>query len=212
MAIITKIEQQKNNEDRVNIYVNGEFFTAIFKELVFTFNLKKGDEIDEDNLKSILSDEMYLKAKNKALNILSKADQSEKKIREKLSTDFEENTIDKVIEFLKRNNFINDNLLAQKIINTNLNLNKCGKNRIKQNLYNKGIDSSTINKAISDIDNEAEFENAMYLAKKRYERIKNEDKRKIYQKLSQHLAYKGFNYDIIKRVLNKLLNFNEYDI
>lgn len=212
MAIITKIEQQKNNEDRVNIYVNGEFFTAIFKELVFTFNLKKGDEIDEDNLKSILSDEMYLKAKNKALNILSKADQSEKKIREKLSTDFEENTIDKVIEFLKRNNFINDNLLAQKIINTNLNLNKCGKNRIKQNLYNKGIDSSTINKAINDIDNEAEFENAMYLAKKRYERIKNEDKRKIYQKLSQHLAYKGFNYDIIKRVLNKLLNFDEYDM
>ena len=212
MAIITKIEQQKNNEDRVNIYVNGEFFTAIFKELVFTFNLKKGDEIDENNLKSILSDEMYLKAKNKALNILSKADQSEKKIREKLSTDFEENTIDKVIEFLKRNNFINDNLLAQKIINTNLNLNKCGKNRIKQNLYNKGIDSSAINKAISDIDSEAEFENAMYLAKKRYERIKNEDKRKIYQKLSQHLAYKGFNYDIIKRVLNKLLNFDEYDM
>lgn len=212
MAIITKIEQQKNNEDRVNIYVNGEFFTAIFKELVFTFNLKKGDEIDENNLKAILSDEMYLKAKNKALNILSKADQSEKKIREKLSTDFEENTIDKVIEFLKRNNFINDNLLAQKIVNTNLNLNKCGKNRIKQNLYNKGIDSSAINKAISDIDSEAEFENAMYLAKKRYERIKNEDKRKIYHKLSQHLAYKGFNYDIIKRVLNKLLNFNEYDI
>lgn len=212
MAIITKIEQQKKNEDRVNIYVNDEFFTAIFKELVFTFNLKKGDEIDEEHLKSILSDEMYLKAKNKALNILSKADQAEKKIREKLSTDFEEDTINRVIEFLKKNNFINDNLLAQKIVNTNLNLNKCGKNRIKQNLYNKGLDASAINEAMSDIDSDAEFDNAMYLAKKRYERVKNEDKRKIYQKLSQHLAYKGFNYDIIKRVLNKLLNYDEYDI
>ena len=212
MAIITKIEQQKKNQDRVNIYVNDEFFTAIFKELVFTFNLKKGDEIDEEYLKSILSDEMYLKAKNKALNILSKADQSEKKIREKLSSDFEEDTINKVIEFLKKNNFINDNLLAQKIVNTNLNLNKCGKNRIKQNLYNKGLDASAINEAISDIDSDSEFENAMYLAKKRYDRIKNEDKRKIYQKLSQHLAYKGFNYDIIKRVLNKLLSCDEYDI
>lgn len=212
MAIITKIEQQKKNEDRVNIYVNDEFFTAIFKELVFTFNLKKGDEIDEEYLKSILSDEMYLKAKNKALNILSKADQAEKKIREKLSNDFEEDTINRVIEFLKKNNFINDNLLAQKIVNTNLNLNKCGKNRIKQNLYNKGLDASAINEAMSDIDNDAEFENAMYLAKKRYERLKNEDKRKIYQKLSQHLAYKGFNYDIIKRTLNKLLSYDEYDI
>lgn len=144
MAIITKIEQQKKNQDRVNIYVNDEFFTAIYKELVFTFNLKKGDKIDENNLKTILDDEMYLKAKNKALNILSKADQSEKKIREKLHDDFEESTIDKVIEFLKRNKFIDDNLLAQKIVNTNLNLNKCGKNRIKQNLYNKGLDAFSI--------------------------------------------------------------------
>ncbi|SCH35757.1 MULTISPECIES: recombination regulator RecX [unclassified Romboutsia] len=212
MAIITKIEQQKKNQDRVNIYVNGEYFTAIFKELVFTFNLKKGDEIDEDSLRSLLNDEMYIKAKNKALNILSKADQSERKIREKLSNDFEEDTINKVIEFLKRNNFINDNLLAQKIVNTNLNLNKCGKNRIKQNLYNKGLDSNAISEAISEIDSDAEFENAMYLAKKRYDRIKNEDKRKIYQKLSQHLTYKGFNYDIIKRVLNKLLSVDEYDL
>ena len=113
---------------------------------------------------------------------------------------------------MKKNNFINDNLLAQKIVNTNLNLNKCGKNRIKQNLYNKGLDESAINEAMSDIDSDAEFDNAMYLAKKRYERVKNEDKRKVYQKLSQHLAYKGFNYDIIKRVLNKLLNYDEYDI
>ena len=212
MAIITKIEQQKKNQDRVNIYVNDEFFTAIYKELVFTFNLKKGDEIDENNLKTILDDEMYLKAKNKALNILSKADQSEKKIREKLHDDFEESTIDKVIEFLRRNKFIDDNLLAQKIVNTNLNLNKCGKNRIKQNLYNKGLDASSIIEAMSEIDSDIEFENAMHLAKKRYERVKNEDSRKIYQKLSQHLAYKGFDYDIIKRVLNKLLSNNDYYI
>ena len=63
----------------------------------------------------------------------------------------------------------------------------------------------------SNIDSNVEFENAMYLAKKRYERIKNEDKRKIYQKLSQHLAYKGFGYDTIKSVLNKILNFDEYE-
>lgn len=184
---------------------------SVFTELVYTFNLKKGMEIDKDSLKSLLDNDMYIKAKNKALNILSKADQSEKKIREKLSSDFEDSTIDKVLNFLKNNKFIDDNLLAQKIVNTNVNLNKCGKNKIKQNLYNKGIDLESISEAISNIDSDTEFENAMYLAKKRYDRIKNDDKRKIYQKLSQHLAYKGFSYDIIKSVLNKLLNFDEYD-
>lgn len=211
MAIITKIEAQKKNTDRVNIYINDEFFMSVFTELVYTFNLKKGMTIDKDSLKSLLDNDMYIKAKNKALNILSKADQSEKKIREKLSSDFEDSTIDKVLTFLKDNKFIDDNLLAQKIVNTNINLNKCGKNKIKQNLYNKGIDLESISEAISNIDYNTEFENAMYLAKKRYDRIKNDDKRKIYQKLSQHLAYKGFSYDIIKSVLNKLLNFDEYD-
>ncbi len=212
MSVITKIESQKKNQDRVNIYVNNEFFIAIYTELVYSFNLKKGMEIDEDNLKDLLKNEMYIKAKNKALNILSKADQSEKKIKEKLSSEYEEDTIDKVIEFLKKNNFINDDILAQKIVNTNINLNRCGKNRIKQNLYVKGIDKNSISEAINEIDDDVEFDNAMYLAKKRYDRIKNEDKRKIYQKISQHLAYKGFNYDIIKRVLNKLLNVDEYDL
>ena len=211
MAVITKIEAQKKNTDRVNIYINDEFFMSVFTELVYTFNLKKGMTIDKDSLKSLLDNDMYIKAKNKALNILSKADQSEKKIREKLSSDFEDSTIDKVLTFLKDNKFIDDNLLAQKIVNTNVNLNKCGKNKIKQNLYNKGIDLESISEAISNIDYNTEFENAMYLSKKRYDRIKNDDKRKIYQKLSQHLAYKGFSYDIIKSVLNKLLNFDEYD-
>nr|UWI49118.1 recombination regulator RecX [Clostridioides difficile] len=212
MSIITKIEQQKRNDDRVNIYVDDKFFIAIFKELVYTFNLKKGNEVNEEELKSILDDEMYIKAKNKALNILSRADQSEKKMKEKLSSDFEEDTIDRVIDFLKNYNLVNDNILAQKIVNTNVNLNKCGKNRIKQNLYNKGIERSAIDEVVSELDKDTEFENAMYLAKKRYERVKKEDKKKIYQKISQHLSYKGFDYDIIKRVLNKLLNFDESDI
>ena len=141
MAIITKIEAQKKNTDRVNIYINDEFFMSVFTELVYTFNLKKGMEINKENLKTLLDDDMYIKAKNKALNILSKADQSEKKIKEKLSSEFEEHTIEKVLDFLRNNKFIDDKLLAQKIVNTNINLNKCGKNKIKQNLYNKGIDS-----------------------------------------------------------------------
>ncbi len=211
MAIITKIEVQQKNQDRVNIYINEQFFMGIYKELVFTFNLKKGMEIDENILRNMLKNEMYIKAKNKALTILSKAPQSEKNIIKKLSGDFDEDVIEDVLVFLRKYNFVNDKDLAQRISNTNLKVNKCGKNRIKQNLYNKGIDRDTIDSIISDIDCDIEFENAMHLAKKRYDKVKNEERNKIYQKISQHLAYKGFDYSIIKRVLNKLLNFDESD-
>lgn len=211
MGIITKIEAQKKNNDRVNIYVDEKFFKAIYKELVFTFNLKKGQEIDPNYLKNILDDEMYMKAKNKALNILSKASQSEKQIKQKLSKDFDEDTIDRVLKFLQKYKFVDDEDLANRIVSTNVNLNKYGKNKIKQNLYNKGIDKNIIEQAIDEIDSDKELENAFYLAKKRYERVKNEDSRKAYQKIGNHLAYKGFNYDIIKKVLNKLFNdIDEY--
>lgn len=121
-----------------------------------------------------------------------------------------EDTVDDVIDFLKKYNFINDGELASKIVNTNVNLNKYGKNKIKQNLYNKGIEKSAIDEAISEIDYNAEFENALYLAQKRYDRVKNEDPKKAYAKIANHLAYKGFNYDIIKSVLNKIFK-NDYN-
>ena len=211
MAIITKIEAQKRSKDRVNIYVDEEYFMAVYAELVYTHSLKKGMEIDKDSLESLLHDEIYMKAKNKALSILSKSDQSEKKLREKLLNDYDENIVEEVIEFLKGYKLINDNLLAEKIVHDNMNLSKFGKNKIKQNLYNKGIAASDIQDAISQIDPDDEYENAKYLAEKRLKRLKGEDKNKINQKIYQHLAYKGFSYDIIKRVLRELLNFDEFD-
>ena len=211
MAIITKIEAQKRSKDRVNIYVDEEYFMAVYAELVYTHSLKKGMEIDKDSLESLLHDEMYMKAKNKALSILSKSDQSEKKLREKLLNDYDENIVEEVIEFLKGYKLINDNLLAEKIVHDNMNLSKFGKNKIKQNLYNKGIAASDIQDAISQIDPDEEYENAKYLAEKRLKRLKGEDKNKINQKIYQHLAYKGFSYDIIKKVLRELLNFDEFD-
>jgi len=211
MAIITKIEAQKRSKDRVNIYVDEEYFMAVYAELVYTHSLKKGMEIDKESLENLLHDEMYMKAKNKALSVLSKSDQSEKKLREKLLNDYDENIVEEVIEFLKGYKLIDDNLLAEKIVHDNMNLSKFGKNKIKQNLYNKGIAASDIQDAISQIDPDEEYENAKYLAEKRLKRLKGEDKNKINQKIYQHLAYKGFNYDIIKRVLRELLNFDEFD-
>lgn len=212
MSIITKIEIQKKNSDRVNIYVDEKYFVAVFKELVYSFNLKKGMEIDEASLKDMLDKEMFIKAKNKSLNMLSRSDKSEKKIREKLIADFDEHIVDQVVDFLYEYKFIDDNDLAHKLANKNVYLNKWGKNKIKQNLYTKGINRSDIDDAISSIDEDEEFENALYLAKKKYSQIKDKDKQKIYQKLYQHLAYKGFEYDIIKRAINKVLNFDEYDL
>ena len=211
MIIITKIEAQKNNRERVNIYIDDNFFSGLDLELVYSLNLSKGKEINEKELKELIYKDNISKAKNKAFKIINKAEQSEKTLRDKLS-DYDEDIIDIVIEYLKDCKFINDKDFAKRIAHSNSNVSRFGKNKIKQNLYKKGIDKEYIDEAIEDIDEDIEFENALYLAEKRFKSIKNEDKRKVYQKLMQHLTYKGFNYDITKKAISKVLdNIDEYN-
>lgn len=206
-AVITKIEKQKNNTDRVNIYIDNEFFLGVSAEIVYKYNLRKGMEINEDMLKEIIDEENYIKAKNTAFNILSHSMQSEEMIRTKLKRKkYEEHIIDRVIKVLKEYKMIDDIELANIIIRDKQNIKKIGKNRIKQDLYNKKIDSKIIEEALSiNINDEIEYENALYIGEKKMKSIKDIDKRKAYEKLARHLLYKGFSYDIVNKVARKLI-------
>lgn len=206
MPVITKIEEQKNNKNRVNIYVDDDFLIGTYKELIYKLSLNKGKDIDEEKLKELLEEEEFLKAKNKAYQILNKSMQSEEVLIKKLlDRGFGEGVIDRVIEKLKEYKMINDEILSRSIVKNKMNVKKHGKNRILQDLYNKKIPKDTINKVLDEeFDDDSEFENALYLGEKKLSKIKDEDRNKIYRKLSQHLAYRGFDYDVIKRVINRL--------
>ena len=47
MAVITKIEIQKNNENRCNIYLDDNFYSGVESIIVFKYRLKVGMEIDK---------------------------------------------------------------------------------------------------------------------------------------------------------------------
>ena len=205
MAKITKIEVQQKNKERANIYIDDNFFLGVNAEIIYHLNLKKGDEVDEEKLKTIIEKEALSKAKNKAMSILNRTAISEKKLREKLA-DYSDDIVDEVINKLKEYGFINDKDLAKRIANDNSNISRFGKNKIRQNLYRKGISKEDIEETIEEIDSDEQYENALYLARKRYKNLKGEDNRKVYQKLTQHLAYKGFSYDIIKSAIQEVMN------
>lgn len=206
MPYITKIEQQKN-KNRVNIYVDEEFFLGVDEEIIYTLRLNKGQEVETKKLQAIIDEEMYLKGKSKALKLLHFASRTEKEMRERLAKhEYEEKTIERVITFLKEYDFINDLKLTKHMVKSKSKGNKYGKNRIKQDLYRKGIDKDLIENTIeNELDQETEYENALSLAQKKMATIKDTDKRKIYEKLGRYLAYRGYDYEMIKRVINDVL-------
>lgn len=207
MSEITKIESDKKDINRVYIYLDGDFFKSTLKEISFNLNLYEGKKIDRKTLNEIILKEDIIKCKNKALQIINGASQSKKNLKNKLlKYGFEKDIIDRVILNLEEYDLINDKKLAQNIIKDKRRIKGFGKNRIFYDLLKKGISKDIAQNEINRLENkELELENAIYLAKKKYKKIKDTDKRKIYQKMANHLSYKGFDYDIIKKAINEVI-------
>ena len=213
MAVITKIELQKRNKDRVNIYLDNEYAFSISMELVYKESLKPKMEIDVERLKDIADKEGYLKCKNTALRIIERSFKTEKEIRDKLKEkEYTDNQIEKTIEFLREYNFINDESYAKAYINDKLA--SRGRQKIKYDLIKKGVDRNLIDEKLSCIDSDDEKNTAFNLAKKKYNSIKKSesDTYKLSGKLYRFLMSKGYNYELVKDVVKEVMNAYEEDL
>lgn len=210
LGTITKIESQKKGIERVNIYVDGEFAFSCSTEIVYSEGLKSGIALDSDKLGEIVSEDEYLRCKNSALNMLEKSYKSEKEVRDKLSgKGYEERTIERVMEFLKKYNFVDDTKYAEMYIKEKIKTD--GMSKIKYSLMRKGICENIIKDKLEQVRPEAILAAAEELAEKKYSLlIKNEsDTRKIYKKLGEYLMRKGYSWNESKTVLRKILSFED---
>ncbi|MBC2579781.1 recombination regulator RecX [Clostridium sp. DJ247] len=205
--VITKVEQQKKNKDRVNIFVNDEFLLGCSIELVYTHNLIKGKKVDVEYLKELVDEDNYIKCKNSALKIIERSYKTEKQVLDKLvQKEYDEKTIFKAINFLKQYNLLNDEKYVEMYVKDKLK--SYGRNKIKYDLIRKGISEELINSYLGNVDYNTEKNAALKLAQKKYRIIaKSEtDSRKIYKKLGDYLARNGYNFDVIEKVLHKVIN------
>ena len=203
--VITKIEAQKKKDNRVNIFINGEFAFGCSSELVYYHSLAKGKEVDLNELNTIVKEDNYITGKTRALKYLETSLRSSYQVKVYLEKyEYEEDIIDRVIDFLKEYGFINDDYYAKAFVTENIK--KQGKNNIKYKLLQKGISEDIIVKNLERISNKDEEEIAFKLAEKKANILcKSEtDIKKIKMKLNTFLLSKGYSYDIIKSVIDKI--------
>ena len=204
---ITKIEIQKNNSDRVNIFIDDEFSFSCSLELVYKYKLERGKQVKQEELFKLEENEKYLNCKKDALKCIERTNKSEKELIDKLlSKGHDENIIYKVIEFMKNYNFVNDEKFTESYIKDKMK--QSGSNKIKYSLIQKGISEELIQDKLNELlcDNEKLF--ALELGKKKLNSLtKSEsDERKIYKKLSDYLLRKGYKWEEVKEIVKELLN------
>lgn len=141
----------------------------------------------------------------KTLRFLSFRPRSEKEIKDYLIKKKADGlTTKKIIEKLKQHKFLSDEEFTRWWIEQRTRVKPRGLRLIKFELKQKGIDKELIDD-IFENDQSSDLEKATILATKRLSRYKNETPQKIYEKMGRFLASKGFDYDVIKEVIEKIL-------
>ena len=178
--VITKLTQGKKNKNRANVYLDGQYSFSISLDNLVSFSLKIGDTISEEKISEIKNVEGYLRAYDRALTFISYRKRSEKEVKDKLkSLEFEEDVVEKTMDRLKKNSFIDDvDFTLSWIINRN-RLKPTSRKILFTELYQKGIEKSIIENELAGISNEEEVE-----------------------KIKKYLYSKGFSWDMIKKVVN----------
>ncbi|MCX7904376.1 MAG: recombination regulator RecX [Caloramator sp.] len=174
-------------------------------EMLIKYNLSEGNELTQEEIYIILEESEIKSAYNYALHLLERKMYPENQIRNKLlKKGYNETVVEKTIAKLKDYGFINDEEYVKRYIEFSITK-KLGSRRIAANLKQKGL---FIKEKDIDIKNEILYENAKSLALKKLKSI-DKDKRNIKQRLYNYLVYRGYDNELIFKVLKEILK--EYD-
>jgi len=204
---ITKIEQQKNNRKRYNLYLNDSFWLGVSQDILVKFNLKKGKQISKNEKAQIDLTEKIEQAWQKSLYYLSYQNRSKKEIVDYLEKkDFSKKVISKTIEKLNKYQYINDSQFLTDWVNNRISKGK-GPRQIYNELLKKGFEKEQIEKGLRscyDRDKQLKIclgESIKYVSKKAI----NLEDYKQRQRVFRFLGQRGFDYDIMKEVIKKIL-------
>ena len=208
--IVTRIIKKGNND--VTIQFDDDKFLILAVEVFLKSGLKKGDEISEDRFSLLIEQNKLFHIKQRAFRLLGRRQHSSSELRRKLwNKDYEQKLIDEVIEDLKKNGYLNDKEFIRAFVAEKSKTKNWSIKRIKGELFKRGVASKLIDEMLNEQPTESDYESAMKLANKKYEVLlkRNLEHKKMRNKLTTYLFSKGFEYELIKEVISKLIKAND---
>jgi regulatory protein len=202
MQTITLLERQKNNPERVNVYLDGEFAFGLNEMDAVT--LRKGQQLTESEIDELRQKDAVVKAVDYAANLLSYRPRSTKEIRERLlKHSFNDVVADAAIEKLLGLGYLDDRAFARFWIEDRNRFKPLGRRALSFELRNKGIEQAIIQELLEEIVDEGD--GAYEAALKRVRQMRGTTKREFKQKIGAFLQRRGFGYEAVNGALNQLI-------
>lgn len=153
-------------------------------------------------------DRDFIIAKNLALRLLNRYDKTQKEMKQYLiDKSVKEDVAEKVVNYLVEYNFINDKRYAKNYINKKIH--KYGEKKIFFDLVLKGLESEFLKSEFMKISDEQKIDIGVRICQKKYDLIKDKfEKFKIKHKLICHMINKGYDYDLVTKIIEEVVNGN----
>jgi regulatory protein len=199
---ITAISQQKNNRQRVNIYLNGEFAFGLAR--IVAAWLQVGQEISDENIAQLQFEDGRETAYQRALKLISYRPRSQSEVRQKLQAlNITQENIDYVLSRLIESGILNDESFAQLWVENRSAMRPRGRRALVYELRQRGLDQKTIDQAVATIDDE---ELAYDAARRRARKLRGQEWIDFRQKMFRFLAQRGFTYELCAQVVPRVWN------
>ncbi len=197
---ITALKQQKRDNERVNVYLNGEF--AFGLEKIVAAWLQVGQELSEEKIAELQAKDEVETAFQRALNFLSYRPRTEKEVRANLKrNNVEEGVADEVVQRLRRGGLLDDVQFANLWVENRSEFRPRGRQALRAELRQKGLGDETIEVALSNLNEE---ELALRAAQKQARKLEALEWPDFRKRLGSFLARRGFGYEIITETLKRV--------
>lgn len=202
MKTITAIKVQKNNPNRVNIYLDGEFAFGLAR--IVAAWLKTGQRLEDEKIDRLQADDARERAYQQAMLFLSYRARSEAEIRKNLQKhEIPEVVIEETLERLRQERLADDDQFARAWVENRNTFRPRSRRALAMELRQKGLSDEATQSALAGVDEEAL---AYEAAHKRVSRLKGLEWTEFRKKLSEFLARRGFPYTIIAPTVSRVWN------
>lgn len=199
-----RITESRQVRSKTGILLDtGEQFWLSTKE-ADAHQFYEGQVMDADEFRREIRIIQYPKALDQAVAMLARRACSKKEIRQNLKRNkYCEEVTDLVLYKLEKEKLVNDSDFCEQWIQYRINA-KYGRNRIIQELKQKGINEETIQDTFERLDHSEEKNNAEKLAAKLWDRRKSDEPiHKTRQRVVQSLVRKGYDWETAKEASMK---------
>ncbi|MBN1202125.1 MAG: RecX family transcriptional regulator [Anaerolineae bacterium] len=200
--VITALEVQKRNKDRVSVYLDGEF--AFGLPVIEAARLHKGQTLSADEIAALRTIDAVARAVDQAVRLLARRPYSTAEIRRNLAgKEIAPSVIDEALARLAGLGYVDDHAFARYWVENRERFKPRGPRALQHELRQKGIAPTIIEAVLADLD---VFDSAYRAAQPKLQRLRGLSRRDFRDSLGAFLARRGFNYDIIQEVINQLIS------